>query len=384
MYVRKEEAVWMISTRVVASLLFLCQWSATSMQSSETSVEAHDDTTNSQENEDNGFDATTDYSFAHPIFEGGSLSISNYLNPYILEVSDSELEETRHRLELGQVVIIRDAFAIDFAQAVYNELNERANFTLYHGSSPDGFAFHHHNIYGKENYSAFMNQTQRIFSSADTKDWMTHFLDVDCFGDTMAAPSYYAPGDFSNPHSDHTDQRTVSFIWHLTDHEQWKSEWGGALHWCLEHPDHAYMPPTFNTLILFRTQPRSQHFVTRVSHNTSADVKRLAYNGWWSSTWVPMPEDDLVDYLKRFGNQLTHQQYIETEAMVQSNDGIIIRDEELRFEVDQLLKGVYDMRYPRPRVKYEIDADHLNAGPFQLGENRRHPNLFGSAGKSEF
>ena len=56
-----------------------------------------------------------------------------------------------------------------------------------------------------------------------------------------------------------------------------KSEWGGALYWC---PRGVYLPPVFNTLVLFNVGPDTEHFVTQVS--PFAQGKRLAINGWWT------------------------------------------------------------------------------------------------------
>ena len=65
-------------------------------------------------------------------------------------------------------------------------------------------------------------------------------------------------------------------MWHLA--KDWRSEWGGALYWC---PKTAYLPPVFNTLLLFNVGlGTSHHFVTQVS--PYAQGKRLAINGWWT------------------------------------------------------------------------------------------------------
>jgi Rps23 Pro-64 3,4-dihydroxylase Tpa1-like proline 4-hydroxylase len=69
--------------------------------------------------------------------------------------------------------------------------------------------------------------------------------------------------------------RLVAFIWHLA--RDWRSEWGGALFWC---PKSLYLPPVFNTLVLFNVGPDTHHFVTEVS--PYAQGKRLAINGWWT------------------------------------------------------------------------------------------------------
>jgi Rps23 Pro-64 3,4-dihydroxylase Tpa1-like proline 4-hydroxylase len=69
--------------------------------------------------------------------------------------------------------------------------------------------------------------------------------------------------------------RQVAFVWHLA--KNWRSEWGGTLFWC---PRALYLPPVFNTLLLFIVGRDTSHFVTQVS--PYAQGKRLAINGWWT------------------------------------------------------------------------------------------------------
>ena len=91
---------------------------------------------------------------------------------------------------------------------------------------------------------------------------------------------WYMPGDHSLPHTDAVPgsagaKRQVAFVWHLA--KDWRSERGGALFWC---PKSLYLPPLFNTLVLFNVGPDTHHFVTEVS--PYAQGKRLAVKGWWT------------------------------------------------------------------------------------------------------
>ena len=52
---------------------------------------------------------------------------------------------------------------------------------------------------------------------------------------------------------------------------------GGALYWCARA---WYLPPVFNTLLLFNVGTESNHFVTQIS--PYAQGKRLAINRWWT------------------------------------------------------------------------------------------------------
>ena len=323
----------------------------------------------------------TDYSFAHPIFQRG-LNLGSYIQKHVLE-SPKSIDTMRHQLDIGSVVVIPNAFDIDFAEAAHKELMN-ANYSLYRNSFDDGFSYNHHNIYSKGQYSAFLNQTQRIFTSRETKDFMSEFTSVDCSGMTNAAPSYYAPGDYSNPHSDHESQRTLSFVWHLTKND-WKPEWGGALYWCKGHPDHSYLHASFNTLIIFKPTTQSQHFVTRVSHNVTTSTttttttttttgnnakKRLAYNGWYHATWFPQEISDLDPWLTQatttttttggdgtaVGADMTALQYDQISNFVHDNQ---FENDEQRSFVRNAYKSLYRQRYPPARTYVEIDAKLL-------------------------
>lgn len=100
-------------------------------------------------------------------------------------------------------------------------------------------------------------------------------------GTLVAEPSYYKPGDYSLPHSDHKFQRTVAFVWHLS--KRWRPEWGGSLYWA-QRPL-TYAPPSFNTLYIFTVSTASVHFVSPVT--PYAEEKRLCFNGWWQASWEP-------------------------------------------------------------------------------------------------
>jgi hypothetical protein len=64
-----------------------------------------------------------------------------------------------------------------------------------------------------------------------------------------------------------TANRQVAFVWYLA--KDWRSEWGGALFWC---PKALYLPPVFNTLVLFNVGPDTSHFVTQVSPYAQASA----------------------------------------------------------------------------------------------------------------
>ncbi|KAL3916007.1 MAG: hypothetical protein SGPRY_006999 [Prymnesium sp.] len=118
---------------------------------------------------------------------------------------------------------------------------------------------------------------------------MSQLTQRDCMGDCTGAPSRYRPGDHSLPHTDWAGQRTVAYVWHLS--QKWKPEWGGALYWAKNHHSKATYHASYNTLVLFTVTTTSAHFVTTVSPH--AKQQRLAYNGWWQSSWIPKNDEQL-------------------------------------------------------------------------------------------
>jgi hypothetical protein len=107
---------------------------------------------------------------------------------------------------------------------------------------------------------------------------------MDCSAESNLSSSWYMPGDHSLPHSDNSSNRSLAFIWHLT--QQWRSNWGGGLYWC---PAQSMVVPGFNVLHLFSVSNDSVHFVTTVA--PIAQGKRLAINGWWrAKNFLPEPK----------------------------------------------------------------------------------------------
>lgn len=141
-------------------------------------------------------------------------------------------------------------------------------------------------------------------------------------------------GDHSLPHTDWVGQRTVAYVWHLS--KNWKPEWGGALYWAQHHHAVATYPASFNTLVLFSVTTTSAHFVTTVSPNHKG--KRLTFNGWWQSAWVPSLEDNIEERLSNDKDRsaITHTQLQAISDL--ANDQWLNVPEERR----AVLKGMSD------------------------------------------
>jgi Rps23 Pro-64 3,4-dihydroxylase Tpa1-like proline 4-hydroxylase len=77
-----------------------------------------------------------------------------------------------------------------------------------------------------------MNETDAIFNHPKTYEWIAGMSGRVTHGENKGAASRYFPGDFSMPHADFYDMRTVAYVWHLS--KDWNPNWGGALYWCGE------------------------------------------------------------------------------------------------------------------------------------------------------
>jgi len=204
-------------------------------------------------------------------------SIEFFLNPEIF--GNVELEqEIRDHLISGELVVIRNALHDTFAERMFACLDQFSDWRVYEGYEKH-FHYHHHNIYDEKLFPPDLLWCRDIFGSDATKSFIRKFSEMDCAGNTIFSASLYLPGDHSLPHNDflkHSDEhRQVAFVWNLT--KDWQSTWGGEFFWCRKN---RFVSPTFNTLLLFRVQPSSVHFVTSVSPH--AESKRLAISGWWT------------------------------------------------------------------------------------------------------
>jgi 2OG-Fe(II) oxygenase superfamily len=220
------------------------------------------------------------------------LCIEAYLRPS-LRGPGSAMEEAGARLAGGRLVAIREAFEPAFAERMHRSLDTCTSWRVYEDYQ-EHFHYHHHNLYKENEYPPDLAWCDKVFSSAATKAWVTQLSGRSCMGPTEFSASWYLPGDHSLPHNDamasrDDARRQVAFIWHLA--KNWQSEWGGALFWC---PKALYLPPVFNSLLLFNVGPGTRHFVTQVS--PYAQGKRLAINGWWTGPGAtgdavrPLPE----------------------------------------------------------------------------------------------
>lgn len=277
-------------------------------------------------------------------YEGFTLhenaSILDVLNPDILR-DDDLMREVRRRLRRREAVILRDAFVPEFADYVWEELRqEDLDWDHNWEIATDGFSLSHANFYnsdvsvpylsvgcsipwlgqGKKWYFSLtakvplktqswterMFKTHAVFDHPDTLEWVANLTGRRTYGSPhYASPSRFYTGDYTMPHSDYSQERAVSYVWHLS--HDWNPAWGGAFYLNTEKENrHAYVHASYNTLVLFSVTRYSQHMVTVVTDELpEPDFKRLAWNGWWLDTTKYDYTDPVEDLFDTYEKRLT-------------------------------------------------------------------------------
>lgn len=226
-------------------------------------------------------------------------AIQHYLSSRFFEQPEL-LEAARQKLQEGGVVVWRDAFKPQLADKIHAELDAITAWELNEADQDDGYHFSMHNIYNESllaQNAPFTSQLVQVFDDPETKTFMEYLTGRNCQGQVTASPSFFEAGDHQLPHSDHSAQRTVAFVWHLA--KNWRPEWGGAFYWV---PTQKYWHAEFNTLYLFSVTRISDHLVTTVT--PKAQGKRLAFNGWWDTDWAPEEIEDIETMLESEESQL--------------------------------------------------------------------------------
>mmetsp|Transcript_37918 Transcript_37918/g.55894 ORF Transcript_37918/g.55894 Transcript_37918/m.55894 type:complete len:362 (+) Transcript_37918:104-1189(+) len=273
----------------------------------------------------------------------GKNSIEDYLSPRLFE-DPAILQDVRQRLKDGRLVVIKDAFVPEFAEAMHQELLAETSWTKNEDYLKDGYHYKHYNVYDRGDYSPLFRSALQMFDSEESKQFMANLTGRDCSGDTLGSPSYYDSGDHSLPHTDHVGQRSVAYVWHLS--KNWKPEWGGGLYWAQEPLANAYFHANFNQLVLFSVTPMSSHFVTTVG--PQATEKRLSFNGWWQSSWVPNANDPLEEILATPQQRmtLTHAQIMSIQDLLDDPWSPKINPPERSAKIEEIRQQIMKELYP--------------------------------------
>ncbi len=209
-------------------------------------------------------------------------SIEPFLNPGIF--GDREIAgQISENLVSGRLIVIREAFHETLAERISASLEAFEDWQLHEGYE-HYFHYHHHNLSDPSAFPPDLRLCYEIFGSDSTKNFVRQLSHKDCEGETAFSASRYMPGDYSLPHTDSVGEkdqyRQVALC--LAPDETLEKRLGGDFFWCAKG---RYIPPSFNTLLLFTVGHDSLHFVTHVSPH--AKSKRLAVNGWWTGKICP-------------------------------------------------------------------------------------------------
>lgn len=287
-------------------------------------------------------DQPYEYTLPNDYFDKGD-DLRKYLNP---SLTDDALQTIAEQLSDGMVVVIRNAMDPLFAEAVYRDLYD-AEYAVDQDYHASGSHYHFHRL--KQRNTDTLNRTFALFNATDTKKWMSEMSNRDCMGDSTVRGEYYANGDHSLPTTDFIYQRTVAFDWHLS--RDWKPEWGGALYWCQEASQHAYIHQSFNTLVLYSVTKDTSHFVTPVTDQ--ATEKRLSLSGWWNSNWIPQAKDNYEEILTKWKNNMTEFQYMAINFVISSDSF----DKTKKQRVEPLLLEVQESQFRGFEGTYEFGEE---------------------------
>mmetsp|Transcript_27416 Transcript_27416/g.65195 ORF Transcript_27416/g.65195 Transcript_27416/m.65195 type:complete len:644 (-) Transcript_27416:113-2044(-) len=262
-------------------------------------------------------------STASPSIEiDSSSNILDFLNEKVLE--ESVLADIRTNLVAGKVVLIRDAFKLEFAEWAHSLLHTREADNHY--LSTDGGVFTTRNT--PKEAGAFYNKTRANELTWEINEWERKSRDRDRFYDPnypghntvkhYTQPTFgearamrdvfshnvsrefmssisgrkcdgsdglglglkfmeYSKGDHSNVHTDFRFDWSTNLIWYLS--KDWKPEWGGSFYWA-NSPNSAasgYLSPAFNSLVVFVPTVASTHIVTPVRDDAEGRRQTVAF-----------------------------------------------------------------------------------------------------------
>jgi hypothetical protein len=216
----------------------------------------------------------------------------------------------------GRAVAIPNAFDDELAERAYAGLSATRNWAPFERFDLPFFHYRHHNIYNPPDLPSEIAPFRRALGSRSTKARMTRLTGCDCEGDLALGASLYLPGDYSLPHTDGAERRSVAYVWYLT--KEWKPDWGGHFVWC---PTGAVANPAFNTLVVFRVDHRSLHFVAPVA--PTAQGRRMAVNGWWTTKGSSPPRSGALP-AGNWSVPLVAGQYGERSSRLDDDSGVVL------------------------------------------------------------
>ncbi|EJK76985.1 hypothetical protein THAOC_01215 [Thalassiosira oceanica] len=213
-------------------------------------------------------------------------NVLDLLDPSLLD-DDDLLDEIKSALLDGKLVIIRDAFRIEYARHVMNttiadiEKNQHSWNRGFNRIKPEipGHYSSRANL-ERPKYSDEMKLALDPLDHPKSLEFFRTLVGhkVDSLG--LLRPSIYEKGDYTNPHSDHSAD-DLTFLWHLSDEDYFET-------W--------YHHASFNTVYMFISRKENIHGVTPVSWWSKGT--RLTIGGWYklgSNDEQPLTDDQVLE-----------------------------------------------------------------------------------------
>ncbi len=260
------------------------------------------------------------YAKAGAYDDSGSSEATSWFGPWYY---NSTLKaEIATKLKANKPVIIRNVFREDYAEKLYEELDNSPHFRPYEGYE-EWYQFTLNAIYMNEENSSpsihpVLNDVYSFVDSPAVKSWVKDVTGSDASSKVAAGAAHYKAGDYTMPHTDFSDDgtktmtRRVAFVVHMT--KDWDDSLGGDL--IFMDPTY-HIHPTFNTMTLFSVTVDSWHFVSPVAKHCPEDMKRLSFSGWWMSS----NQDEIV---AKYSNDLSAQSRKDFMLMVDGSTSQIL------------------------------------------------------------
>jgi Rps23 Pro-64 3,4-dihydroxylase Tpa1-like proline 4-hydroxylase len=207
----------------------------------------------------------------NPRARGAGGYLPTYLNGDIF-ADERRLAHIRDQLSRERLVAIRNAFDPDFAEAVYQHLDQATHWNNSVAYERD-FQFSYRDMTGVELRPPLKSLWAALLGTR-SREWMEALCGRPCDGEVEVISSWYPPFSYATPHTDGGRQRSIALVWHLT--KDWDDRWGGDFLW---YPSGSVFRASFNSLFMFRvTASNSLHAIAPVS--PVARARRMAIVMW--------------------------------------------------------------------------------------------------------
>lgn len=239
--------------------------------------------------------------------------------------NETTLKSIRQSIMSSQLVIINNAFADDLAIRMRNEISS-IEYTREPTSNPikhkyyktlphvlrtsskldvcenllhdtnGEFFFYHEKPKNREDLK-YIKSIGNILNSNEANRFIDYLLGYEqptILGATMGVRSF-PPGAMYGLHNDDVNSRKsgLSMTSYFTNpKKKWKKRYGGNFVWCANSfsiqnnqgtkiktkTEATYIPPSYNSMILFRVDDYTEHFVEPLEKGAPT---RYVFQGWW-------------------------------------------------------------------------------------------------------